>query len=308
MGRHKLVKTGGRLKMRKSRRAAFVCVGALWIFLSACAPEVNLPEQYAIICGISDYPGTVNDLSYPEADAESMETLLMRKGYAQVLKKKNSEATIASLEASINAVAAAAGKDSFFLFYFSGHGGQRALPGSEPGSQDGLNEYIYLYDPGSVLAGGVSDDELMRMISRIPSRQKVVIIDACNSGGFIGDSPGVDTENSAPVYSAGEAFSKYFANVEAGDIAYTEAIVISAAGERELSWEALIYNHGVFTYFLLQTPGRADRNGDGFITASEAYYFTKNAIQRNWNPRNSTTAFTPHISGGAMDFVLFEAD
>jgi hypothetical protein len=148
----------------------------------------------------------------------------------------------------------------------------------------------------------------MRMISRIPSRQKVVIIDACNSGGFIGDSPDVDTGGSTPAYSTGDAFSKYFANAGAGDIAYTEAIVISAAGERELSYEVAGYNHGVFTYFLLQTPSRADRNGDGFVTASEAYYFTKNAIQSNWNPRNPTESFTPHISGGAMDFVLFEAD
>jgi uncharacterized caspase-like protein len=38
------------------------------------------------------------------------------------------------------------------------------------------------------------------------------------------------------------------------------------------------YDHGLFTYFLLRTPARADRNGDGWITATEAYAYTKDRL------------------------------
>jgi uncharacterized caspase-like protein len=281
---------------RPRGRRAGICgiliLAAACIFPAACAQEVNLPAQYALVYG-SDYQGSVvgPPLGFPDDDAGAIADILDRKGY-NVQKRINAAATSAQLETDIGSLSGMAEKDSMFLFYFSGHG--HSLGGSE---------YIVFYD--GVL---VSDNELMRIISRVPSRQKVVIIDACYSGGFIGDSPGVDTEGSSPVSSAAEAFSKYFANIRGGDIAYTEAIVLTAAGARELSWETGGYNHGVFTYFLLQTPRKADANNDGFVTASEAYYFAKNAVVSAWNSQHPAESFYPHISGGAMDFVLFEAD
>jgi hypothetical protein len=283
-------------------------LAAVCFLVSACSQEVNLPRQYAVLYGVSDYV-TLNDLAGPKRDIEDMNTLLCGKGYTTYVKT-NDGATKSAFEAEIQTVASIAEKVSMFLFYFSGHGGQFPATGPEPGKQDGMDEGIafYDYDPDDISAGCLTDDGLMRLISRIPSRQKVIIIDACNSGGFIGDSPGVDTGNSSPISSAAEAFGKYFANTASGDIAYTQAIVITAAGEQELSWDSGYYNHGVFTYFLLQTPARADVNRDGYVTASEAYYFTKNAVISVWNSRNPANSFYPHISGGAMDFVLFEAD
>jgi uncharacterized caspase-like protein len=264
-------------------------------FFASCTPEVNLPQQYAFVYG-SDYNGSAVSpvLTFPDDDARALAGILRRKGY-EVQEQLNSFATKSNFVNAIASLSATAEEDSMFLFYFSGHG-----------HSAGGSQYIVFHDNFFM-----SDNELMRLISLIPSRQKVVIIDACYSGGFIGDSPGVDTGNSPPISSAGEAFSKYFANTASGDIAYTEAIVITAAGERELSYEMSGYNHGIFTYFLLQTPRKADVNKDGYVTASEAYYFAKNAVVNNWNPGATQLGgapFYPHISGGAMDFVLFEAD
>jgi uncharacterized caspase-like protein len=279
--------------------------------LAACTPEVNLPERYAIVYGISDYAGSGNDLTWPEYDAADMENLLGRNGY-EVIKRIDSGATQAQLADDINDIiyTRAAARDSFFLFYFSGHGAQMQTRGPEPGAQDGWDEYIFLYDSSDIYDGGVSDDELMGLISRVPSRQKVVIIDACNSGGFIGDFPGVDLGTSSPLFNAGAAFSAYFANTESGDIPYTGAIVLAAAGERELSYDSPTYSNGVFTHFLLETARRADWNGDGYVTVSEAYYYIKNGINSTWNSRlpPGGSPFSPRLSGSALDFVLFEAE
>ncbi|MEE9308222.1 MAG: caspase family protein, partial [Spirochaetia bacterium] len=38
-------------------------------------------DKYAIVYGISDYPGTANDLSYCDEDALGMESLFLEQGY-----------------------------------------------------------------------------------------------------------------------------------------------------------------------------------------------------------------------------------
>jgi hypothetical protein len=300
-------------------RAAGICgtliLTAACVFLTACAPEVNLPAQYALVYGV-DYRGTgIRHLEYTGKDAADFSDLLRRKGYT--VPAPSPSVTRADMIADIDSlIAAGIERDSLFLFYFSGHG----ATGTEINTEFGVSlkagsEYIAFRPVSSLSDAVVSDDELMRLISRVPSRQKIVIIDACNSGGFIGDSPGVDLAPPdysgaipSPPFKAGEAFSKYFANTHSGDIAYTEAIVIAAAGARESSWEITGYDHGVFTYYFLQSPRKADANNDGLVTASEAYFFTKNAIVNTWNSQNPRESFYPHISGGAMDYVLFEAD
>jgi len=303
------------------RRAAALFFAAA--VLGACAFDPDMPERYALVYGVADYAGDTNDLEFPDDDASAMHGLFMAKGFSTVpggtVLRTDAAATKAALAADIAAVAALAEKDSLFVFYFSGHGASFPSAGAEPYPQDEYNEFIYLYDPAAILDGGVRDDELMALISQVPSRQKVVIIDACNSGGFIGWSPDVDTipaeyTGSLPgaLSFAGDAFAKYFANPEAGDIPYDQAIVMTAAGERELAYEDAVigpYQHGIFTYFLLQCPRSGDRNGDGYVTATEAYAYAKKKIESEWNSAYvSYSNFLPHISGGALDFVLFEAD
>jgi hypothetical protein len=100
------------------------------------------------------------------------------------------------------------------------------------------------------------------------------------------------------------------------DIPPWDALVISASGERESSYESPdklgqgpLYYHGVFTYFLLQSERNADHNGDGYITVTEAYYYARNRINTEWNLSYGypVDAFSPHVSGGPVDYVLFEA-
>jgi hypothetical protein len=323
----------------------FLCL----FVLSACVVDVELPPRYAILYGVSEYTDSYNpdprynpypNLNYSGRDAEALYDLLTLRGFDRenVILRQNSAATKAQLLEDIAALAARAEKDSLFLFYYSGHGGSGAdfyypPSGTEPYPQDAWDEYLIPYgsfDPAAPSSGlikenMISDDELMLLIARMPSRQKVVVIDACNSGGFIGDSPGIDlvppaydgTNEGTPTGKAGKAFAKYFANAGEGDIPYTEAIVIAAAGEREVSWEAgAPYNHGIFTYYLLETPKKADKNGDGWVTVSEAYAHTRNSIAADWNREYRASYyysreewfFLPHISGGALDFALFPAD
>ncbi len=277
------------------------------LFFGGCSFDLNY-DRYAIVYGIADYTGVGNDLQYTDDDANDMAVLLTNQGYSVTLR---TSVTQAQLDTDFANARAQAGKDDLFLFFFSGHGGQDSQDQfSEPPPGDDADEYIVLSDASTDLF--IIDNELGDLIASIPALKKLVIIDACNSGGFIGNKLEVDA--TPPDYSGtvdsslGQAISLW-ANFsgEAYDISPYDALVISAAGEREFSWEAGVpYNHGIFTYFLLETPKYGDDNNDGYITVTEAYAYARSNIIQLLFPAPDTQ-YAPHVSGGPVDFVLFEA-
>jgi hypothetical protein len=285
---------------------AVLCL--LVTLLAGCLLEVPY-SKFAIAYGISDYEGASNDLQFAAADALDMADMLDGQGYDARWLRVDSAATKAQLLVDIAAVKAAGAKEQdLFLFFFSGHGGQ-AGTGTEGAASDSWTEWIFLH--GSIeplnLAATFNDDELISALAEIPCRRKVVILDSCNSGGFLGNALEAD---GTP--SLGDAISLY-ANFDgsSADIPPWEALVISASGEQESSYESPdklgrgpLYYHGVFTYFLLQAEHSADRNGDGYITVTEAYFYVRNQIKTEWSLEND--AFSPHVSGGPVDYVLFQ--
>ncbi len=277
------------------------------LLFGGCSFDLNY-DRYAIVYGIADYAGS-GDLNYTDDDAVDMKSLLEGQGYV-VINSALHAVTKDDMITDFNAAKAQAGKDDLFLFFFSGHGGQDPQGQfSEPPPGDDADEYIVLSN--STNNYFIYDNQLGDLIASIPALKKIVIIDACYSGGMIGNSLEVDA--TPPDYSGttdsslGQAISLW-ANFsgEAYDISPSDAMVISAAGEREYSWESSSFNNGVFTYFLLETPKYGDDNGDGYITVTEAYaYARSNIIQLLFPPPDSQ--YSPHVSGGPVDFVLFEA-
>jgi len=307
--------------MRGLSRLAAGLLLAVLAGLSSCA--LNVPyDKYAIVYGVADYAGTVNDLDYPDDDAVDLAAMLDGQGYNVLAWTRiDSAANKLNLLADIAAVAAAAKEQDLFVFYYSGHGGQD-LTASESGSSDGPNEWIYLYNsiPGPIYSETFSDDQLAAALAPIAARKKVIIIDACNSGGFIGNELEADGEpaslldgSDSVVELAARAISLY-ANFDgsSADIPPWEAIVLSAAGEREFSYEAgppYPYEHGVFTYYLLAAETEGDRDHDGWVTVTEAFAYAKKMIYQDWNYGYGfpSYVFSPHVSGGPVDYVLFEA-
>jgi len=312
--------------MRKGIRPRFWAVGAGLLLtgmtfagLSACL--LNAPyDKYAIVYGVADYEGTANDLQYPDDDALAMAAMLTDQGY-QVIQRLDAAATRGNLETvDVPAVAAAAKEDDLFVFYFSGHGGFGGS-GPEPAGSDPVTEWIFLCGSLSDSSQTFSDDQLLAAFSPIRARKKVIILDSCNSGGFIGnglEADGIPQSLYEPGDSLGERISRalnLYANFDgsSADIPPWEAIVLSASGELESSYESppLIpqYYHGVFTYYLLQADSQGDGNGDGYVTVTEAFDYARRMINRDWNRVNGIygAAFSPHVSGGPVDYVLFEA-
>ncbi len=291
----------------------------LWLCLSGCPLSVDFPDRYALIYGVSDYIGSVNDLNYTDEDALAMDALLSSKGYITYLRANDPNNTNDTpLEPSrsqflddLDTMKNTLGREDMLLIYFSGHGGQVYTGGEEPPYRDADTEFIALYDAGNIESGFVYDDELAGFLNELPNRMKVLIIDACNSGGLIGGSSQWDMipqdfDGSSYDFFTNlqGALSLYlsFSEEQKADIAAAGTIVLAAAGESETSWESGSIEHGVFTYYLLDAAQKGDANQDGYVSLLEAYEYTVNGLLTY---AGTDYDFFPRISGSAVDFLLF---
>jgi caspase domain-containing protein len=327
--------------------------------LTGCgALPAELPRGFAIIYGVAAY-SDINDLRYPDNDATDLYALLTapEQGFdpADVILRLDADATKENLDDDFLLIASriAALPDpsrTRFLFYFAGHGYGDGMTryysfpepwrdyfddpqySSEPQGAGMYTDYIFLHEisidgPATVQEVGTelqrsaeSDDDLALHMKLIPSRQKMVVIDACHSGGFIGDGTATDSVPSA--YDGDEtgisfidgltALTIYAENNarEPNDVG-SETVVITAAGEQEFSYEygpAVGIENGIFTHYLLESPSNADTNFDGFVTVSEAYNHTVRSIDAIENPYlTGEDKFIPRLGSAAIDFVLFKA-
>ena len=134
---------------------------------------------HAVIVGISDYPGEQNDLRYTADDARNMEAALRREGVltGDSVVLTDAQATVANVHAAFQRVAASAGPDDMFLFFYSGHGDQ-GDEGTAPTEADRRMESIVLYD------NEVSSATMSQWFQGVHARLELIALDSCFSGGF----------------------------------------------------------------------------------------------------------------------------
>jgi len=296
--------------------------------LAASCTEPVMPQGYALVYGIADYGGA-NNLNYTDDDARSVAELLTAKGW-DVRRRIDIEATLAQLTTDVAEIAAVAKSTDRILFYYSGHGVYLNIDNTEPSSAaDSYDEVLLLYNSIStvqsfaqgnqsadVLSVTVTDDSLAVLLAAIPAASRMIILDNCYSGGFIGDGFTVDTTASnytknefSTVFQPAKALQLYLGySPTTYDMPQSSFSIMAASGESEESFESSSISHGYFTYYLLESPAGADYNFDGFISFSEAYKYTAISIDANVNTGSATYDFLPHVTAFPVDPVLFKAD
>ncbi|MGD9967788.1 MAG: pre-peptidase C-terminal domain-containing protein [Hyphomonadaceae bacterium] len=216
------------------------------------APQVSASNSarrvYAVMVGISDYPGSGNDLPLTAEDARKLQAALDRQGRlaSESAMLIDGQATRANVRAAIQRVAAAAGPDDLFLFFYSGHGNQvrGAVSATEP---DGKDETIEMVD------GAITDDELNQLFQNVRAQTSLLVLDSCFSGGFARDvvsRPGV-----MGLFSSEEDLT-------------------SSVAEK--------FEAGGFLSHFIQTglSGGADENSDRVITAGELGAYIRREFAR----------------------------
>lgn len=210
------------------------------------SPSLGSPRQasvqggarvFAVMVGVSDYGGAQSNLDFTDEDARKLSETLRTDGSLNdaSIVLTNAEATVAGVRRAFARVAAQAGPEDTFLFFFSGHGDQSEVPvsGQEP---DGKSEAIVLRD------GEISDVDMAGLFGSLRTRLSLLVLDSCFSGGFarnVVDRPGV-----MGLFSSEEDLTSAVADkFQAG---------------------------GYLSHFLRAgMGGEADRDGDRLVTAGE---------------------------------------
>lgn len=226
-------------------------------FLGQPLPEGGI--RYAIVIGIANYPGTANDLKYPDEDANAMFNALtnnygfLPENIRLLIDAGNgidetppTNATAQNIEDAILEIKGLATANDEVVFFYSGHGGTGI---ADDGDAEKKDESIIVHDGQKAVH--FWDGQLATLFSGFKTDRIVFIFDSCVAGGMI-------------------------------DLAGTGRVINMAteeSGRFNTAYEFDSLGYGEFTYYFAVegiSKGLADTNlSDGKITVEEAFDYTK---------------------------------
>lgn len=177
-------------------------------------------------------------------------------------------------------------EEDTFIFYFSGHGAPE--PHAHSLENDGLKKYLLLSDsePGALSLTALSLDNLAQLLSSLPCKRVLLLIDSCFAG-----VAGRDTLSILKTIQISEATYQNVANMSGEGRA-----ILAASTENQVSQEWHELKSGVFTYHLLGGLNlKADVNRNQKVDILELYQYVRDQVTKNTNG-----AQTP-VFRGALD-------
>lgn len=211
----------------------------------------------SLCIGIDRYPAPVNRLSCARADAVALSTLFEDNFEGAAVALLDADASLAAIRTELGHLAEAAEND-FVLVTFSGHGSDdhRLVPVDV--ALDRLGESC------------LSLEELAQRLDAIPSKQLLVVLDCCFSGGFGGARFFSPTSRRAMVQDV-----EPLRRLARGD----GRVVITASGSGEPALETTDFGHGLLTYHLVQgLQGRGATVQDGRISLLTLFNHTMTQV------------------------------
>ena len=239
---------------------------------------------YRGLCvGVGDYIlGSDNDLNAPPYDVDRIRQILQqcRFGpsntiFSNISYLKDWQATKSNILQSISSTFSGADSNDISYFYFSGHG---ALVENA--------SYICPADMTSFVDSAIRVDELESALSAIPGI-KVVFLDSCYSGGFIGKAIDETTVSKEKLESFNDEIINIFSGAESKGLLTTNQYkVLTSCHYYQLCWEIEPEEgnpFGVFTMALCEGCGysgnySADTNMDTMVSLQEAYFYVKDWV------------------------------
>jgi tetratricopeptide (TPR) repeat protein len=258
-------------------------------------------ERWAVIVGISDYKNNpqITDLKYADCDATAFyDFLVSAKGGCfkpeNIQLLLNEKSTVSNLRYALGTFLGKTADKDLVVIYMAGHGA--------PDTRKWENLYFLTYDadPDSLPNTAYPMDDLTRDLQRYIKAKKVIVItDACHSAAVSG---GMVAMRGNEGYRVNEYMKKLAESREGCTF-----ITASRAGEGSQESEKWSGGHGVFTHFLLEgLKGKADYNGDGFITMKEAYDYLYPKVQRE--SENGQTPFASAYLDNSIPMGICDPD
>lgn len=208
-------------------------------------------SRWAVIIGISDYAGTINDLNYCDDDAQDFyKALTISYGWSitNIKLLKNEGATKDEIISAINWLRTMEQAGDEVVFFYSGHGTTSTFDIDVDGERKDECIIPYECQPSYF----IWDGDLKQLFVDFESTRIMFYFDSCYSGGMT-------------------------------DLKGNGRLVLMACGENQLSLESSAWQNGQFTYYFVDQgmiDNLADKNGDTMVTFEEAFDFAKANCRR----------------------------
>jgi uncharacterized caspase-like protein len=262
--------------------------------------EVFRGRKYAIVVGVSEYQypdAGLKNLSFADDDAQAVAAFLQTPtggGFSSgdIKLLVNQSASLLAVRTALQETAKRAKSEDLVFIFIAGHGAPDPLAPQ--------NLYFLMTDTKVVdmAKTALPMNELKQILdTQIYAQRVIVLIDTCHSAGINQKTKSIvsgrelvqedDENNISNFYLTNQLFKQ------------TGRAIITSSDVNEVSQESSKWgNHGVFTWALLDgLKGKADINGDGLITASEIFQYTRANVQKATNFSQNPLAL-PGSSGG----------
>lgn len=245
----------------------------------------NFPHYYPVANETTDLPSPPYDVDRMRQTLEQCKFGSSDSAFFIINELKDWGATKTAIFYGISSTFSGADDNDISYFYFSGHG-----------YLDTGTNISYLCPADTSLdidiSTMISVDELESALSAIPGT-KVVILDSCYSGGFIGKGEGKkDYINDNLIDFNNNIIDVFSMSQSKGSLTTNQYKVLTSCHNFQtcLGMEDLIYpenSFGLFTmvlcegcgYYIFTSPYPADDNEDNKISLHEAYLYTESALE-----------------------------
>lgn len=228
---------------RHCLRAALLACGLGWTSLASAPAQAASERRYAVVVGNNRGDATDGPLYFAERDAERVADVLRQQGDVReedviLLRGQDRERVLAVLH-EVGRRASLDGEASLVFFYYSGHADSNTL-----------------HLDGTQLAF----DELTHALAELPAELRVLVVDACRSGGL------TRVKGAAP--------AEPFEITARAELETEGTAIITSSSSGEDAQESDRLRGGVFTHhFVAGLLGAADSSADGQVTLTEAYRY-----------------------------------
>jgi len=267
---------------------------------SSQGPPVGL---WAVLIGVSRYQygdqdlegNHIANLKHAADDAEAMRDFLRSPeggGFQEdhIFSLTDENATKANVMAALAKLKQAKPSD-FFVIYIAAHGG--VIPTLDPKSNTSRDiPYFLLYDTDlrEPEKTAIRMETFRQTVDGLQAKKGLVLSDTCYSGGVQLIGRGVDDS-----VVANQRYLDLMNKIPQG------VGFISAARATERSYEKDDFNHGVFTYCLVEgLSGTADSNEDGKVTFDEIVQYLDERVPQMTNNKQHPFANTTAVEANYL--------
>lgn len=233
--------------------------GAMAKPVTIVKPPVRVPKLFILSIGINKYADEMfPELKWAERDAQKFADAVGKDNGYEIHKQVLTGAAVSneSIRKATEDISKLASGPDAVIIYLSSHG---SLKVGDSGDLEPV--FVLATTSAKTLANSaLSQKTLMRLMSRIKARKKIVITASCHSG--------VGKSRLTPMVQQVLAQAKGIPNL---DKVSEGMLILSAAAKNEVAIEDNGFQSDIYTHFFLAALNVYDRNQDGAVSVLEAH-------------------------------------